>query len=124
MKIINTKNAPAAIGPYSQAIKNNNMLFSSGQIPINPNTGEIVGPDIEEQTSQVLANIKAIIDEAGFSLSNIVKTTIYLQDLSHFNIVNKIYEDFLALHKPARTTVEVSRLPKDVLIEIDFIAMK
>src|SRR5690606_6207327 len=109
MKIINTKNAPAAIGPYSQAIKNNNMLFSSGQIPINPNTGEIVGPGIEEQTSQVLANIKAIIDEAGFSLSNIVKTTIYLQDLSHFNIVNKIYEDFLAPHKPARTTVEVSR---------------
>ncbi|HPT88904.1 MAG TPA: RidA family protein [Bacilli bacterium] len=124
MKIINTKNAPAAIGPYSQAILVNNILFTSGQIPINPETNEIVSSDIEEQTKQVLKNIKAILEEAGYNLNDVAKTTIYLKDLQHFGTVNKIYEEFFNGHKPARTTIEVSRLPKDVLIEIDAIALK
>lgn len=124
MKIINTKNAPAAIGPYSQAILVNNILFTSGQIPINPETNEIVSFDIEEQTKQVLKNIKAILEEAGYNLNDVAKTTIYLKDLQHFGTVNKLYEEFFNGHKPARTTIEVSRLPKDVLIEIDAIALK
>lgn len=124
MKIINTKNAPAAIGPYSQAILVNNILFTSGQIPINPETNEIVSSDIEEQTEQVLKNIKAILEEAGYNLNDVAKTTIYLKDLQHFGTVNKLYEEFFNGHKPARTTIEVSRLPKDVLIEIDAIALK
>lgn len=124
MKIINTKNAPAAIGPYSQAILVNNILFTSGQIPINPETNEIVSSDIEEQTKQVLKNIKAILEEAGYNLNDVAKTTIYLKDLQHFGTVNKLYEEFFNAHKPARTTIEVSRLPKDVLIEIDAIALK
>ncbi|HOA63382.1 MAG: RidA family protein [Acholeplasmataceae bacterium] len=124
MKIINTKNAPAAIGPYSQAILVNNILFTSGQIPINPETNEIVSSDIEEQTKQVLKNIKAILEEAGYNLNDVAKTTIYLKDLQHFGTVNKLYEEFFNGHKPARTTIEVSRLPKDVLIEIDAIALK
>ena len=124
MKIINTKNAPAAIGPYSQAILVNNILFTSGQIPINPETNEIVSSDIEEQTKQVLKNIKAILEEAGYNLNDVAKTTIYLKDLQHFGTVNKLYEEFFNGHKPARTTIEVSRLPKDVLVEIDAIALK
>lgn len=124
MKIINTKNAPAAIGPYSQAILVNNILFTSGQIPINPETNEIVSSNIEEQTKQVLKNIKAILEEAGYNLNDVAKTTIYLKDLQHFGTVNKLYEEFFNGHKPARTTIEVSRLPKDVLIEIDAIALK
>lgn len=124
MKIINTLNAPQAIGPYSQAILKDNFLFASGQIPIDPKTQQIISNDIVKQTQQVLNNMLAIVKEANLNITDIVKTTIFLTDLNNFGAVNKTYEDFFKTHKPARSTVEVSRLPKDVLIEIEFIAIK
>lgn len=119
---ISTDKAPQAIGPYSQAIKTDNVLYLSGQIPINPETNEIISKDIAEQTGQVMKNIKAILEKENLSIEKIVKTTIFLQDLSQFNIVNEEYSKFLGDHRPARSTIEVSRLPKDVQIEIEAIA--
>ena len=120
-KVINTVNAPKAIGPYSQAIEANGMVFISGQIPINPENGQI--PEgIEAQTEQVMKNIGAILKEAGADFSGIVKTNIYLKNFADFERVNKVYESYLGDIKPARTTVEVSRLPKDALVEIECIA--
>lgn len=124
MKFINTPNAPQAIGPYSQAILKGNYLFASGQIPIDPKSQQITSDDIIIQTEQVLNNILAIINEAGFMITDIVKTTVFLTDLNNFGAMNKTYEDFFKNHKPARSTVEVNRLPKDVLVEIEFIAVK
>jgi len=120
--IIQTENAPAPIGPYSQAVEVDGTLYCSGQIPVNPETGEI--PEtIEAQTHQVLANLRAVITEAGGELEDIVKTTIFLKDLSTFPSVNAIYgEYFEGPTAPARSTVQVVALPKDVLIEIDAIA--
>ncbi|MBN1598199.1 MAG: RidA family protein [Bacteroidales bacterium] len=123
-KIIATSKAPMAIGPYSQAVKVNNILFVSGQIPINPENGEIAEGSIKHQTDRVLKNLCAILDEAGYSISEVVKTTCYLSDMSHFNEMNEIYSNIFWDEKPARATVEVSRLPKNVLIEIDAIAVK
>ncbi|PFB04614.1 reactive intermediate/imine deaminase [Priestia megaterium] len=122
IKTISTDKAPQAIGPYSQAIKTDNVLYLSGQIPINPETSEIISNDIAEQTGQVMKNIKAILEKESLSIEKIVKTTIFLQDLSQFNIVNEEYSKFLGDHRPARSTIEVSRLPKDVQIEIEAIA--
>lgn len=121
MKVINTTNAPAAIGPYSQAIKANGFLFVSGQIPLTPN-GELAGDDIKTQTKQVLKNLKSILKEAHLSLKDTVKTTIFLKNMDDFSIVNEIYAQAFKEHKPARSTIEISKLPKDVLIEIELIA--
>jgi len=124
MEFINTKNAPAAIGPYSQAVKVNNMLFISGQIPIDPKTGNLVLNSIEDETNLVLNNLKNIVEEAGFNLTNIVKVTAFIKDMNNFAKINAIYESFFGNHKPARAVVEVSRLPKDVDIEIEAICVK
>lgn len=121
MKEIFTKNAPEAIGPYSQAIVAGDFLYASGAIPINPETGEIV-EGIEKQTAQVMENLQAILKEAGASFSNVVKFTIYLQSMDDFAKVNEVYGSYLKKPYPARATIEVSRLPKDVLIEIDAVA--
>jgi len=122
MQMINTEKAPKAIGPYSQAIKFENLLFISGQIAINPQTNQLINGGIEEQTKQVMENIKAILQEAGLTFDNVIKTTIYLKDINDFVKVNEIYGSYFKEHKPARATVEVSRLPKDALIEIEVIA--
>jgi len=121
-RVIVTKNAPKAIGPYSQAIKSENILFISGQIPINPATGEITG-DIKIQTRQVLENLKSILVEIGASTADVVKTTIFLKNLDDFSAVNEIYRDYFPNSAPARSTVEVSRIPRGSLIEIEAIAV-
>lgn len=121
-KEIHTKEAPAAIGPYSQAIQAGDFLFVSGQIPVDPKTGEVV-EGIENQTEQVLKNLQAILQEAGADFSSVVKFTIYLSDMENFATVNEIYGSFLTKPYPARATVEVSRLPKDVFVEMDVIAL-
>ncbi|NHN31090.1 RidA family protein [Paenibacillus agricola] len=122
MKTVYTENAPQAIGPYSQAVKAGTFLFLSGQIPVNPATNEVVEKDIVVQTKQVMNNIKAILDKESLTLDRIVKTTIFVTDMNQFATVNEIYGNFLGDHRPARSTVEVSRLPKDVLIEIEVVA--
>lgn len=115
-------NAPKAIGPYSQAIKINNMLYLSGQIPINPATGRIESPDIEGQTRQVLENIQAILTCTGAGLRNVVKTTVFLTSLLDFDLMNEVYAEYFPFQPPARSTVEVAALPKDALVEIEVIA--
>ena len=121
MKVIKTLEAPAAIGPYSQAIKANGFLFVSGQIPLTSN-GELAGDDIKTQTKQVLKNLKSILKEAHLSLKDTVKTTIFLKNMDDFSVVNEIYAQAFKEHKPARSTIEISKLPKDVLVEIELIA--
>jgi len=123
-KIIHSKNAPEPIGPYSQAIEFGNLIFSSGQIAIDPKTGQLITGNIEEQTKLVIENLKAVINAAGATLDDILKTTIFLKDMNDFAKVNEIYSNYFETSKPARSTVEVSRLPKDVLVEIDCIAMR
>jgi len=123
-RIISTTSAPAAIGPYSQAIEKNGMLFISGQIPVNPVSGQIAGNSIVEQTKQVLENISEILKAAGYTINDVVKTTCYLADMSQFAEMNTVYADYFNNGPPARATIEVSRLPKDVMIEIDAIAIK
>ncbi len=123
-KIISTKEAPAAIGPYSQAVEANGFVFISGQIPINPATGEIVGGDIKEQTYQVLKNIKAVLRASDISFDEVVKTTCFLKNMSDFNDFNQVYGEHFIENPPARAAVEVARLPKDVLIEIEAVAIK
>ena len=120
--VISTKAAPAAIGPYSQAIKAGNLVFVSGQIPIIPETGEILQGDAAVQTRQVLNNLRNILDAAGTSLDNVVKTTIFMKDLNDYAAVNDVYKEFFQNEPPARAAVQVSRLPKDVAIEIEAIA--
>ncbi|MES9685146.1 hypothetical protein CN514_08140 [Bacillus sp. AFS001701] len=122
MQLIHTDHAPKAIGPYSQAIIANGLLYTSGQIPLTVE-GNIVEGGIEEQTKQVFANLKAVLEEAGTDLSKVIKTTVFLKDLKTFVDFNAIYEEFFNGHKPARSCVEVARLPKDVLVEIECIAV-
>jgi len=124
MKYVHTNDAPEAIGPYSQAILEQKTLYTSGQLGIDPKTQDFISNDIEGQTKQVLKNIEAILKSTDFKVTDICKVTIYLKDLSVFSVVNRIYQDFFKDHKPARSTIEVSRLPKDGLIEIDVIAQK
>lgn len=121
-QIISTASAPQAIGPYSQAVVHNGLLFVSGQIPIDPETNVMIQGDVTAQARRVLTNLKAIIEAAGSSLDRVLKTTIYLKDMSSFSDVNMIYGEFFTANWPARATVEVSRLPKDALVEIDCIA--
>jgi len=124
MKAINTNKSPSAIGPYSQAIQKGNMIFISGQLPIDVTTGKFSGEDIKSQTIQSLENIKNIIEEAGASMADIVKTTILLKDINDFAEVNKIYATYFKAPFPARATYEVSKLPLDALIEIESIVCK
>jgi len=124
MKAIKTSKAPAAIGPYNQGILANNMLFVSGQIPFVPSTMTLVGEDIKSQTKQSLENVLAIVQEAGLKKADITKIGIFMKDLSMFQEMNEVYATYFDTHKPARFAVEVARLPKDVLIEIDAIAVK
>ena len=122
-KVISTTNAPAAIGPYSQAIEVNGMVFASGQIPVNPANGEI--PEgIEAQAEQVLTNVKNLLAAAGASMEQVVKTTVFIQNMDDFGKINEVYGKYFPEPYPARSCVEVARLPKDVLIEIEAIAAK
>ncbi len=121
MKVVSTNKAPAAIGPYSQAIVTDSLVFTSGQIALNPN-GEIVSDDVAAQTKQVLTNLSEILAEAGSSLNSVIKTTIYLSSMDDFKTVNEVYESFFKEHKPARSTVAVKTLPLNVKVEIDCIA--
>ncbi len=123
-KTVNTDAAPKAIGPYSQAIEAGGFVFVSGQIPIDPKTGDLVQSDIKTQTGQVMENARAILTAAGCGMRDVVKTTIYLKNMAEFAQVNEVYGGYFPMDPPARATVEVSRLPKDVAIEMDFIAMK
>ena len=123
--VIATDKAPAAIGPYSQAVRAGNLLFTAGQIPLDPATQQVVAGGITEQTTRALENLKAILEEAGTSLAKAVKTTVYLKDMKDFAAMNAVYGKYLGpegVAPPARSTVEVSRLPKDVLVEIEVVA--
>ena len=120
--IISTLKAPTAIGPYEQGISIGPFIFTSGQIPINPETNELVGSEIEDETRQVLKNISEVLQAGGSSLDNTVKITVYLKDMSNFGRMNKIYQSFFTNNKPVRTCVEVSELPKGVGVEMDAIA--
>ena len=122
--IISTKNAPAAIGPYSQAIKSGNMIFTSGQIGINPQTGNIEGKTAAQQIKQAIENLKAILTEGGAELSDVVKTTVFIKDMNDFGEINSVYESYFSENPPARSCVEVARLPKDALVEIEAVAIK
>lgn len=122
-QIVHSKKAPQAIGPYSQAVKTGNFLFCSGQIPLDPATMELVGETAAEQCRQVMKNLTAVLEAGGSSMSKLIKTTIYLADMNDFAAVNEAYGAFLSDQPPARATVEVSRLPKDVKVEIDAIGL-
>lgn len=122
-KVVSTSAAPAAIGPYSQGNIFGDLVFTSGQVPLDPATGEIVGTTIEEQTEQVFKNIKAILEEAGSSLDKVLKTTVFIKDMNDFAKMNAVYAKFFTEGAfPSRSAVEVARLPKDVLVEIETIA--
>ena len=122
-EIISTKNAPQAIGPYSQAVKAGNLMFISGQIPLDPETGDLVSKSIEDQAKQVLENVKSICEAAGYSLDDIVKISIFLTDLSNFAVVNDMMKEYFSEPYPARATVEVSGLPLGVNVEIEAIVL-
>ena len=119
---VQTKNAPQAIGPYSQGIVVNNLFYSSGQIPLRPD-GTLVEGDVQVQATQVFENLKAVLEEAGPSLNTVVKATVFIKDMNDFAALNEVYGDYFGDHKPARSCVEVARLPKDVLVEIEVIAL-
>ena len=121
--VISSDRAPQAIGPYSQAIKANGFLFVSGQIPLDPTTGQIVYGGIESQTYQVIANLRAILEKEGLTIANDVKTTVFLKDMEDFTVMNKVYAQAFADEPPARACVQVARLPRDVSVEIELIAV-
>jgi len=122
-EVISTEAAPKASGPYSQAVKAGDFLFLSGQLPIEPQTGNIIGDDIETQARQSMENMRSILSSAGASLTDVVKTTVFLKDLGYFSQMNQIYQEYFNKDAPARSCFEVSRLPKDALIEIEAIAI-
>lgn len=122
-EVIATEKAPKAIGPYSQAIKANGFLYTAGQIPFDPTSGQIVEGDIAQQTARVFENLKAIVEAAGSSLDKAVKATVYLKDMNDFAAMNEVYARYLQTNPPARSTVEVSRLPRDVRVEIDLVVL-
>jgi 2-iminobutanoate/2-iminopropanoate deaminase len=121
-EVVSTQDAPGAIGPYSQAIKTNGMVFCSGQIPIDPSTGEFAAWDVAGQTEQVIKNLDAVLKASGTSLENVVKTTVFLADMNDFTAMNEVYSRFFDQNKPARATVQAARLPRDAKVEIDCIA--
>jgi len=120
--VVNTSKAPAAIGPYSQAIKHGDLVFTSGQIPFNPATGALVTSSIEDQTHQVLQNVKAVLEAGGASLDTVIKTTVFIKNMDDFARINAVYATYFPGNPPARSCVEVARLPRDVSIEIEAIA--
>ncbi len=120
--VVSTSQAPAAIGPYSQAVRWGDLIFVSGQIPIDPATGQVVGADVAAQTERVLKNLAAILEAAGASLGQVLKTTVYLRDLNDFGKMNEVYARFFSEQPPARATVQVARLPRDVSVEIEAVA--
>ncbi len=122
MKVVHTDAAPKAIGPYSQGIIVNNLFYSSGQIPLMAN-GDLLEGDVKEQTHQVFKNLQAVLEEAGASLDTVVKATVFIKDMNQFGEINEVYGEYFHTHKPARSCVEVARLPKDVLVEIEVIAL-
>jgi 2-iminobutanoate/2-iminopropanoate deaminase len=122
LRRVHTEDAPAAIGPYSQGVIVGDLVFTAGQIPLDPPTMKIVGSDITEQTEQVLKNLSAILESAGASLSTVVKTTVFLADMREFTAMNEVYARWFGDHRPARSAVEASRLPRDVKVEIEAIA--
>jgi len=124
MKVINTNKAPKAIGPYSQAIEANGLVITSGQLPIDPATGEFAPGGIKEQTRQSLTNAKAILEEAGISLANVMKTTVFLSDMNDFAAMNEVYAEFFNEPFPARSAIAVKTLPKNALVEVECIAAK
>lgn len=121
-EVVSTENAPGAIGPYSQAIKVNGMVFCSGQIPIDPATGQFISDDVGEQTEQVFKNLEAVLKAAGTGLDRVVKTTVFLADMNDFAAMNDVYARFFTENKPARATVQAARLPRDARVEIECIA--
>lgn len=121
MKVVNTSKAPEALGPYSHATVINGLVFTSGQIPLNLD-GEIVSDDIKAQTKQVLENVKVVLNEAGSNIDSVIKATIFIADMNEFQNINEVYGEYFAEHQPARSCVEVARLPKDVKVEIEVIA--
>ena len=124
MKVVNTNKAPKAIGPYSQAIEANGLIITSGQLPIDPATGEFAPGGIKEQTRQSLTNAKAILEEAGISLANVMKTTVFLSDMNDFAAMNEVYAEFFNEPFPARSAIAVKTLPKNALVEVECIAAK
>lgn len=120
---VHTDRAPEAIGPYSQAVVVGNLVFTAGQIPLDPETMEVVGDDVAAQTERVMQNIKAVLDGAGASLGSVVKTTVFLKDMNDFAAMNEVYARYFGEHRPARSAVQAARLPKDVLVEIETIAV-
>ncbi len=122
-QVISSEAAPKPVGPYSQAIKAGNFLFLSGQLPLDPKTGNILEDDIETQTKQSIENIRSILSAAGASLSNVVETTVFLKNLDHFSRMNKVYQEYFPVDGPARSCVEVSAIPRNALIEIESIAV-
>ena len=123
MQTVSTENAPGAIGPYSQAVVTGNMVFCSGQIPIDPATGQFVSEDVAEQTEQVLKNLSAVLEAAGSDLGRVVKTTVFLADMNDFSAMNDVYARYFDQNKPARATVQAARLPRDARVEIECIAL-
>lgn len=123
-KIIDTKNAPAAIGPYSQAVWAGDLLFTSGQIPLDPATGQVVPGSVEDQARQSLNNLEAVLKAAGLSMADVVKATVFIKDMNDFPRINEVYATFFPQPCPARSCVEVARLPKDVLVEIEAVARR
>ncbi len=121
--IINTSNAPAAIGPYSQAVKVGNLVYTSGQLAINATTGEFINDDIKKATAQSLENVKAILEEAGTTLDKVVKTLVFLKDMNDFADMNEVYSQYFSTNPPARSCVQAGKLPKDALVEIEVIAI-
>ncbi|WP_427339007.1 RidA family protein [Caloranaerobacter sp. DY30410] len=122
-KVISTDKAPKAIGPYSQGIVAGNMIFTSGQLAINPETGELIKDDIKKETRQALENLKAVLKEGGATLNDVVKVTLYIKDMNQFGKINEVYEEYFCENKPARSCIEVARLPKDGNVEVEAIAI-
>ncbi len=123
MQLISTEKAPAAVGPYSQGVKKGNVIYTSGQLPIVPETGELLKGNIKDVARQSLENVKAVLNEAGATLNDVVKVTVFVADMNNFAQINEVYAEYFTEHKPARSLVEVSRLPKDGDIEIEAIAI-
>lgn len=122
-KVVHTENAPKAIGPYSQAIRTDFAVYTAGQLGVNPSTGDLVSNDIAEQTRQALQNLQNVLEAGGSSLSNVVKTTVFLQDMNDFTKMNSVYAEFFLENPPARSTIQVAALPKGALVEIEAVAL-
>jgi 2-iminobutanoate/2-iminopropanoate deaminase len=122
-EVVATEKGPKAIGPYSQAIKARGLLYTAGQIPFDPATGQLIQGDVAQQTTRVLENLKAIVEAGGSSLDQAVKATVYLKDMNDFTVMNEVYGRYFTQNPPARSTVEVSRLPRDVRVEIDLVVL-